>query len=149
LFCLKRTARGGFSEGDLVRRKIFGMLTMPLDRNAKARLLQRARCLMRASEKGGHYGPITAKTYAIFAALLVGFHNGQSGRCFPSYDAIAEATGCCRRMVADALTALEAAGLLGVAKKPPASTRCLQGPARTPWRTPPRPSTTSALDVSL
>jgi hypothetical protein len=55
LFCLKRTARGGFSEGELVRRKIFGMLTMPLDRNAKARLLHRARCLMRASD-----GPITA-----------------------------------------------------------------------------------------
>jgi hypothetical protein len=100
-----------------MRRKIFGMICVPLDRNQKARLLFRARALMRATEKGRHYGQVTAKAYAIFAALLMGFHNGKSGRCFPSYDAIAEAAGCCRQTVATALAALEAAGLLGVANR--------------------------------
>jgi hypothetical protein len=100
-----------------MRQKIFGMIAVPLDRNAKARLMHRARALMRATEQGRHYGPITAKAYAVYAALLMGFHNNGSGRCFPSYDAIAEAAGCCRRMVADALAALEAVGLLGVANR--------------------------------
>jgi hypothetical protein len=100
-----------------MRRKIFGMICVPLDRNAKARLLHRARCLMRATEKGRHYGPVTAKAYAVFAALLMRFHNGQSGRCFPSYDAISEAAGCCRASVAPSLQALEAAGLLGVCNR--------------------------------
>jgi hypothetical protein len=100
-----------------MRQKIFGMIAVPLDRNAKARLLHRARALMRATEQGRHYGVITAKCYAVYAALLMGFHNNDSGRCFPSYDAIAEAAGCCRRTVAMALAALEAAGLLSVANR--------------------------------
>ena len=100
-----------------MRQKIFGMICVPLDRNAKARLLHRARALMRATEQGRHYGAITAKCYAVYAALLMGFHNNGSGRCFPSYDRIAEAAGCCRRTVAMALAALEAAGLLSVANR--------------------------------
>ena len=100
-----------------MRKKIFGMIAVPLDRNAKARLLHRARALMRATEQGRHYGAITAKCYAVYAALLMGFHNNDSGRCFPSYDAIAEAAGCCRRTVAMALAALEAAGLLSVVNR--------------------------------
>jgi hypothetical protein len=101
----------------MARKKIFGMIAIPLDRNAKARLLHRARCLMRSTEKGRHYGPITAKAYAVFSALLVGFHNNESGRCFPSYDRIAEAAGCCRQTVAIALAALEQAGLLQVCNR--------------------------------
>jgi Helix-turn-helix domain len=97
-----------------MRQKIFGMIAMPLDRNAKARLLFRARAMMRATEKGAHYGPVTAKCYAVFAALLMGFHNGGTGRCFPSYDALAEAAGCCRASVAPALRALEECGLMTV-----------------------------------
>ena len=97
-----------------MRRKIFGMIAVPLDRNEKARLLHRARALMRATEKGKHWGSITAKTYAVFAALLMGFHNCRSGRAFPSYDAIQEAAGCCRATVAAALRALEESGLLTV-----------------------------------
>jgi hypothetical protein len=100
-----------------MRQKIFGMICVPLDRNAKARLLHRARALMRATEQGRHYGAVTAKCYAVYAALLMGFHNNGSGRCFPSYDAIAEAAGCCRRTVAMAIYALEAAGLLSVANR--------------------------------
>ena len=90
------------------------MIAVPLDRNEKARLLHRARALMRATEKGKQWGSITAKTYAVFAALLMGFHNCRSGRAFPSYDAIQEAAGCCRATVAAALRALEESGLLTV-----------------------------------
>jgi hypothetical protein len=100
-----------------MRQKIFGMIAVPLDRNAKARLLHRARCLMRATEKGRHYGPITAKCYAVLCALLIGFHNNKSGRCFPSYARIEEAAGCCRATVAAALRALEEAGLLSVCNR--------------------------------
>ena len=35
-----------------MRKKIFGMIAVPVDRNEKANLLFRARCLMRATEKG-------------------------------------------------------------------------------------------------
>jgi hypothetical protein len=97
-----------------MRHKIFGMVTVPLDRNAKARLLWRARCLMRPVEKGKHYGPISAKAYAIFSALLMGFHNCRTGRAFPSYDAIQEAAGCSRATVAASLQALEESGLMTV-----------------------------------
>jgi Helix-turn-helix domain len=108
---------GRVSEGDPVRKKIFGMIAVPLDRNEKAKLLFRARCLMRATEKGRAYGPVSAKAYAVFAALLMGFHNCRDGRCFPSYDRICEAAGCCRQTVAASLAALEAAGLLGVCNR--------------------------------
>jgi hypothetical protein len=97
-----------------MRQKIFGMVAVPIDRNQKARLLYRARCLMRPVEKGKHYGLVTAKAYAVLAALLMGFHNGKSGRCFPSYARLQEAAGCCRATVAAALQALEESGLLTV-----------------------------------
>jgi hypothetical protein len=96
------------------RKKCFGLPAAPLDRNQKARLLWRARALMRSTAKGKHYGDITAKAYAIYAALLMGFHNCGTGRCFPSYDRLAEAAGCCRASVAPALEALERCGLLTV-----------------------------------
>jgi Helix-turn-helix domain len=109
-----RPSAGLDPEGEAVRQKIFGMIAVPLDRNAKARLLYRARCLMRPTEKGKHYGAVTAKCYAIFAALLMGFHNEGSGRCFPSYERLQEAAGCCRASVAASLRALEESGLLTV-----------------------------------
>ncbi|MBV9377079.1 MAG: helix-turn-helix domain-containing protein [Alphaproteobacteria bacterium] len=45
-------------------------------------------------------------------ALLWGFHNSKSGCCFPSYEAIAAKAECARSTVADALKALEWAGVL-------------------------------------
>ena len=53
------------------RRKIFGMIAVPLDRNDKARLLFRARALMRATEKGKAYGAVSAKAYGVLCALLM------------------------------------------------------------------------------
>ena len=45
------------------REKVFGDgRPLPLDRNAKVRVMTYARALMRRTEKGKHYGAITAKT---------------------------------------------------------------------------------------
>jgi hypothetical protein len=68
------------------REKLFGDgRPRPLDRNAKARIMIYARALMRRTEKGKAYGPITAKALAVLEALLWSFHNARSGLCFPSY----------------------------------------------------------------
>jgi Helix-turn-helix domain len=95
------------------REKMFGLgRPRALDRNAKVRIMHLARCLMRRTEKGRAYGQITAKAFAVLKALLWGFHNAKSGLCFPSYEAIAEAAGCARSTVAEAISSLEAAGIL-------------------------------------
>ncbi len=95
------------------REKVFGLGKLyPLDRNAKARILVRARAFMRRKGKGQAYGAITAKAYQVLAALLYQFHNSKTGKCFPSYERIAEHVGCCRDTVAEAIKALEACGLL-------------------------------------
>ena len=71
-----------------------------------------ARALMRRTEPGKAYGAITAKALAVLEALLWGFHNARSGLCFPCYDKIAEAACCARSTVAEAIKALEDAGIL-------------------------------------
>src|SRR5262245_13231737 len=48
---------------------------------------------------GKHYGLLSAKFLAVLNALLWGFHNAQSGRCFPSYETIAEKADCARSTV--------------------------------------------------
>jgi len=96
-----------------VREKMFGRgRPRALDRNAKVRIMHWARCLSRRTEKGRAYGIVTAKALAVLEALLWGFHNAKSGLCFPSYEKIAEAAGCARSTVAEALKALEDAGIL-------------------------------------
>jgi hypothetical protein len=67
---------------------------------------------MRRTERGKHYGQISAKAFAVLQALLWQFHNAKSGRCFPSYATLAEAAGCARSTVAEAIKALEDAGLM-------------------------------------
>lgn len=95
------------------REKVFGSgRCRPMDRNAKARLMHLARALMRRTEKGRAYGVVTAKAFAVLEALLWAFHNAKDGRCFPSYERIAEAAGCARSTVYEAISALEAAGLM-------------------------------------
>ncbi len=84
----------------------------PLDRNAKVRIMHLARCLSRRREKGKAYGTLTAKFVAVLEALLWAFHNARSGLCFPSYETIAEAAHCARSTVAEAIRALEDAGVL-------------------------------------
>jgi hypothetical protein len=53
------------------REKVFGEgRLLPLDRNAKARIMVLARALTRRTEKGRHYGVISAKFLAVLNALL-------------------------------------------------------------------------------
>ena len=63
---------------------------VPLDRNAKARILAYARAWgAQHRQPGQHKGPITRAFLDVLEALLWGFHNARSGVCFPSYEAIA------------------------------------------------------------
>jgi hypothetical protein len=95
------------------REKMFGEgRVLPLDRNAKARIMTLARALMHRTVEGKHYGVLTAKFVAVLGALLWGFHNAQSGRCFPSYERIAEQADCSRASVYSAIHALERAGII-------------------------------------
>jgi Helix-turn-helix domain len=96
------------------REKVFGPgRTMPLDRNAKVRIAAYARVWSaRNRQPRQHKGPITRAFLEVLQALLWGFHNAHSGCCFPSYEAIARKAGCARSTVAEALKALEWAGVL-------------------------------------
>ena len=96
------------------REKAFGPgRAVPLDRNAKCRVLAYARAWSRQhSQPGQHKGPITRAFLDVLQALLWQFHNSRSGVCFPSYEAIAEKAECARSTVAEALKVLEWAGVL-------------------------------------
>jgi hypothetical protein len=86
---------------------------VPLDRNAKARIAAYARAWsVRNRQARQHKGPITRAFLDVLEALLWGFHNSRSGCCFPSYEAIAAKAECARSTVAEALKALEWAGVL-------------------------------------
>ena len=76
------------------------------------RIWRRAEELNVPTEPGKHYGLLTNKTLLVLKALLWGFHNAGDGRCFPSYEAIAEKARCARSTVAEAIKALEDAGIL-------------------------------------
>ena len=91
------------------REKVFGPAPgMPLDRNAKARIMVYVRAYnARMREEGQHTGPITRAFMDVLRALLYAFHNGRDGRCFPSYERIAAAANCCRATVYEAIRALE------------------------------------------
>jgi hypothetical protein len=83
------------------REKVFGPgRAVPLDRNARNRRPRQ------------HKGPITRAFLEVLEALLWGFHNSRTGCCFPSYEAIAAKAECARSTVAEALKALEWAGVL-------------------------------------
>ena len=95
------------------REKVFGDgRPQPLDREAKLRIMTRARALKQRTAKGKHYGQLTAKCLDVLEALLWSFHNARSGLCFPSLETIAAKAKCARSTVAEAIKALEAAGIL-------------------------------------
>jgi hypothetical protein len=86
---------------------------VPLDRNAKARIAAYARAWSaRNRQPRQHRGPITRAFLDVLEALLWGFHNSRSGCCFPSYETIAAKAKCARSTVAEAIKALEWAGVL-------------------------------------
>ena len=69
------------------REKMFGEgRAVPLDRNAKARIVAYARALSHRTEPGKHYGVLTDKFLTVLRVLLWDFHNAGNGRCFPSYE---------------------------------------------------------------
>jgi hypothetical protein len=96
------------------REKVFGPgRTVPLDRNAKARIATYARAWStRNRQPRQHKGPITRAFLDVLQALLWQFHNSRDGRCFPSYERISEKSECARSTVAEALKTLEWAGVL-------------------------------------
>src|SRR5512147_2929857 len=96
------------------REKVFGAAPgVPLDRNAKARLMVYVRAYnARMKERGQHTGPVTRAFMDVLRALLYSFHNSRDGRCFPSYERIAATANCCRATVYEAIRALETAGVL-------------------------------------
>ena len=95
------------------REKVFGDgRPQPLDREAKLRVMTRARGLKQRTQKGKHYGLLTAKYLDVLEALLWSFHNARSGLCFPSLEKIAEKAKCSRSTVCEAVKALEEVGLL-------------------------------------
>jgi hypothetical protein len=84
-----------------------------LDRNLVARILFLAEALDRRTRaKGQHGGLLKAKGLDVLRALLRRFYSHRDGTCFPSYDAIAEAAGCCRATVAAKLRILEQLGIV-------------------------------------
>ena len=96
------------------REKVFGPgRAVPLDGNTKARIAAYAKAWSaRNKQPRQHKGPITRTFLEVLEALLWGFHNSRSGVCFPSYEAIAAKAECHRSTVAEALKALEWAGVL-------------------------------------
>ena len=96
------------------REKVFGPgRAVPLDRNAKARIMAYAMAWgARHRLERQHKGPITRTFMDVLEALLWGFHNSRTGCCFPGYEAIAAKAECARSTVAEALKALEFAGVL-------------------------------------
>ncbi|HEX2185311.1 MAG TPA: ABC transporter substrate-binding protein, partial [Chloroflexota bacterium] len=106
----------------------------PIDRNERARLLFHAEALDRRTRLPGQHGGCLKRTgLAVLRALLFQFANvlagargpgeelaigapgpngNVTGRCDPSFDALARVAGVARATVAVALRRLEAAGIL-------------------------------------
>ena len=89
-----------------------------LDRNLVARILYLAEALERRTRgKGQHGGLLKAKGLDVLRALLRGFYSYRTGECFPSWDAIAEAAGCCRETVRRKLRVLEQLGIIETVRR--------------------------------
>lgn len=89
-----------------------------LDRNQVARILFLAEALDRRTRaKGQHGGILKGKGLDVLRALLRRFYCYATGECYPAYEEIAEAAGCCRATVATKIRALAAAGILEVTRR--------------------------------
>lgn len=95
------------------RKKTFGVPARTLTAADRGRITQRARDYNRAHRKPRqHNGPLTHAYLLVLDALLFTFHHQVTGECFPSYEAIAAQSGVHRSTVANAISALEDAGIL-------------------------------------
>jgi len=94
------------------REKIFGRPTArPIDRNTRARIMTYAEGYNRKHRQPGqHGGPLSHAFLRVLQALLYGFDGPQG--CFPSYETIAARANVARSTVAEAIKALEEAGVL-------------------------------------
>lgn len=85
----------------------------PLDRNDRARILYLAEAYDRQTRQPRQHGGALKRTgLAVLRALLCRYANLQSGRCDPSAEAIALASGVSRSAVFTALQRLERHGFL-------------------------------------
>lgn len=90
----------------------------PLDRNQKAKILYLAERLERSTKAAGRRnGCLGYVGLAVLKALLLTFHNSQTGMCSPGYGALQKATGLCRQSIATALKRLEACGVIQVVRR--------------------------------
>ena len=118
--CQRSVAHLAAEASDTIRlvkrllRKVFGPgRAVPLDRNAKARIAAYSRAWDRLHRQPGQRGGALGRAALdVLGALLWVFHNARSGGCFPSYETIAGKAGCARSTVAEAIKALEFAGVL-------------------------------------
>lgn len=95
------------------REKTFGLPARTLTAAERGRIWQHAHDHNAAHRQPRqHNGPLTHATLLVLHALLFSFLHRKTGECFPSYEAIAQRSGVHRSTVADALHALEAAGIL-------------------------------------
>jgi Helix-turn-helix domain len=89
-----------------------------LDRNARAKLLHTISALERTSKRHGcPNGALGRPCVEVLRALLYKFADRATGKCFPSIDAIVEATNYCRRTVVYALQRLEDIGALDITRR--------------------------------
>lgn len=106
------------------RRNVIGFVLDPsqhstkLDRNARARLIHQAETMERATKAWGRRNGIVSRiALDVLRALLLKFHNPESGLCCPSIETLAKATGLCRASIINALQRLEALGVLVVTRR--------------------------------
>jgi hypothetical protein len=89
-----------------------------LGREQIARILFLAEALgRRTRQKGQHGGVLKGKGLDVLRALLRQFYCKATGECFPSYDTIADAAGCCRETVRQKLKALELLGIIEIIRR--------------------------------
>lgn len=95
------------------RAKVFdyGNVT-PLTRREKQDLVAKAHELARTKNALTNRSLVRGTALKVLRTLLWQFHNSHTGRCFPSYDAIASASGVARSDVGEAISALESLKLL-------------------------------------
>jgi hypothetical protein len=84
-----------------------------MDRAHAWRLLAHAEALERDTREPGKHGGCLKRTgLDVLRALLRQFYSYRDGVCFPSYEEIARAAGCCVETVRKAIRRLEAAGII-------------------------------------
>lgn len=90
----------------------------PIDRNQRILVMMAAEELERRTKaKGQKSGVLGQSGLVILRHLLFTFCSVPSGCCCPSYEAIRKATGYCTSTIADALSRLEASGLVRITRR--------------------------------